>query len=109
MKVQTGHQSVHHQSSTLSPTVPSDVKDQASPQRTVLPWKNSVVRVFLTPAFSPIRSVRGATPQHMYAGTNEDKCRHERRQDDVSRWNICRNITMLHSAFLQRPCTGYHE
>lgn len=34
---------------TLPLTMPSEVKDHASPHRTVLPWKNSVVRVFLTP------------------------------------------------------------
>lgn len=35
---------------TLSPTIPSDVNDHARPHRTVLPWKNSVVRVFFIPA-----------------------------------------------------------
>lgn len=29
--------------------MPSEVNDHASPHRTVLPWKNSVVRAFLTP------------------------------------------------------------
>lgn len=35
---------------TLSPIMPSEVNDHASPHLTVLPWKNSVERVFLIPA-----------------------------------------------------------
>jgi len=60
---------------TFPPTMPSEVKDHASPHRTVLPWKNSVVRRFFTPACragEEVSSVQdaGARPRWRVASTH---------------------------------------